>query len=224
MCWLPMRWCFLDLQQAVGHRIQSLERTPHLFVTDNARKSLLAAISRYMRVFPCYMDSDNPITIFSHMNFQIITAASEVKVFRRPILSATSSPELSALQTHLLRMNHMSQTWCAWSLVPDRPGIEYVWSGTQLSLDWRIGQALSSLNTSWRHWYSNLLLIVLRTRFNTELVYTGSWISSQSSTCYWTSLPSLSVFFSSSTMSFSSSDIRCVDGLIFQQSWNPSQC
>ena len=37
-CWMPVRWCCLDLQWVAGHRIQSLERIPLLFFTDHAGK------------------------------------------------------------------------------------------------------------------------------------------------------------------------------------------
>jgi len=37
-CRMPVRWCWLYLQQAAGHPHQSLERIPLPFFTDNARK------------------------------------------------------------------------------------------------------------------------------------------------------------------------------------------
>jgi len=37
-CWIPVRRCCLDLQQAVGHRIQPMERIPLPLFTDNAGK------------------------------------------------------------------------------------------------------------------------------------------------------------------------------------------
>ena len=37
-CWMAVRWRYLDLQQAAGHRIQSLQRIPFPLFTDNARK------------------------------------------------------------------------------------------------------------------------------------------------------------------------------------------
>jgi len=88
-------------------------------------KSLCAKITHSSRVFPHKMDSGNPITTFSVTNLQSIAAATEVKVFPRPISSATSAPGISASQTHLLTMNQMVHTWCARNLVPGRPGIEY---------------------------------------------------------------------------------------------------
>jgi hypothetical protein len=36
-CWMPVRWSFLDLQQAVKHRFQSLEWIQLPFFTDNVR-------------------------------------------------------------------------------------------------------------------------------------------------------------------------------------------
>jgi len=37
-CWIAVRWCCLYLQQVAGHRIQSQERIPLPFFTNNARK------------------------------------------------------------------------------------------------------------------------------------------------------------------------------------------
>jgi len=72
------------------------------------------------------MHSGNPITTFLVTNMQSIAAAMEVKVFPWPISSATSTPGISASQTYLRMMNEMAQTCCSPSLVPDRPGIEYL--------------------------------------------------------------------------------------------------
>jgi len=150
-------------------------------------KSLWVQITHSSRVFLHKMDSVNSITTFSVTNFQCFAAATEVKVFPRPISSATSAPGLSASQTHLLIMNELAQTWCARNLVPGRLGIEYLWPGTPLSVDWRIGWAFSSLIASSGHSWSNSLLIVLRTALNTEMVLSGLRTSSPS-TCSWTSL------------------------------------
>jgi len=174
-------------------------------------------ITHSSRVFPHKMDNDNPITTITVTNLQSIAAGTEVEVFPRPILSATSAPGASASQTHLLTKNQMALTWCARNLVPGRPG-------TQSSVDWRIGWAFSSLTTSSRHWWLNWLLIVLRTVFNTELVIGELTTSSPSSTCSWTSLAPLSVFFSSAMISFSFSDVSWADGLLVQCSWNSSRC
>jgi len=187
-------------------------------------KSLCANITHSSRVFPHKMDSGNPITTFSGTNLQTIAAATEVKVFLRPISSATNAPGISASQTHLFTMNLKSQTCCAKNLVPGRPGIEYLWPGTRSSVDWRIGCAFSSLTASSRHLCSNSLWIVLRTVFSTELVSSGSRTSSPSSICSWTFLPLLSVYFSSSIISFSCPDVSWADMLIFRRSWNSSQC
>jgi len=59
-------------------------------------KPLSAKITHSSRVFPHRMDSGNTITTFSFTNFQSITPATEVKVFPRPISSATSAPGISA--------------------------------------------------------------------------------------------------------------------------------
>jgi len=126
------------------------------------------------KVFPHKIDSGNPITSFSVSSLQIIAAATEVKVYPRPISSATSAPGMSASQTHLLTMNQMAQTWCARNFIPGKLGIEYLWPGTRSSIDWWIGRAFSSVTTSSRHSCSNSVLIVLRTVFSTELVFSGS--------------------------------------------------
>jgi len=128
------------------------------------------------------MDSGNPITTFSVTNFQSIAAATEVKVFPRPISSATSAPGISASQTQLLTMNQMAQTWCGRNLVPGRPGIDYLWPGTQSSVDWQIGWVFSSRTASSRHLCSNLLLIVLSTVIKIQLVLSGTR-ASLPSTC-----------------------------------------
>jgi len=151
-------------------------------------KSLCAKITHSSRLFPHKMDSGTPITTFSVTNLQSIAAATEVKVFPRPISSDTSAPGISASQTNLLTMKQMAHTWCTRNLVLGRPGIEYLRSGTRLSVDWWIGWAFSSLTTSSRHSCLNSLLIVLRTVLKTKLVISGSRTSSPSSTCSWTPL------------------------------------
>jgi len=40
-CWMPMRWCRLDLHQVAWHRIQSMERIRLPFFTDNAGKAVV---------------------------------------------------------------------------------------------------------------------------------------------------------------------------------------
>jgi hypothetical protein len=99
-------------------------------------KPLCAKITHSSRVFPHKMFSSNPITTFSVTNLQSIAAATEVKVFPRPISSATSALGISASQTHLLPMNQMAQTSRTKNLVPGRPGIEYLRPGTRSSGDW----------------------------------------------------------------------------------------
>jgi len=153
-----------------------------------AGKSFCARWTHSPMVFPHKIDSSNPITTFSFSNLHIIAAATDVTVFPSPISPAPSSPGISVSQTHLLTMNHMTLTWCARNFVPGRPGIEYLWSGTQSSIDWWIGWAFSSLTASSSHWCSNSLSIVMSTVFNTKLVFSGSRSSSPSSTCSWTSL------------------------------------
>jgi len=187
-------------------------------------KSSCSQLTHSLRVFLHKMESGNPITTFSVTNLQIIAAATEVKVFPRLISSTTSAPSISASQTHLLTMNHMTQTWRARHQVPGRPGIQYLWPGTWSSVDWQIGWAFSSLTALSRYSCSNSLLILLSSVFNTQLVFAGSRTSSPSSPCTWTTLAPLSVCFSSSMIPFSCSYVRWADGLIFRRSWNSSQC
>ena len=186
-------------------------------------KSFCTIFSHSARRFPHTIDSGNPITTLSVCSLYVIAAATEVKVFPRPISSATSAPGISASQTPLQTMNQMAQTWCAWNLVPARPGLEYLWPGTRSSGDWRIGWAFSSLTASSRYSCSNSVLIVVRTALNTELVLSGSRTSSQS-TCSWTSHAPWSVFFSSSMISSSCPEGSWADWLILQRSWNSSRC
>jgi len=91
----------------------------------NPGKSFCAWLIDSSRVFPHKIDSGNPITTFSVSNLHIIAAAAEVKVLPRPILSATIAPDISESQTHLLTINHMTQTWCARNFIPRRPGTGY---------------------------------------------------------------------------------------------------
>jgi len=188
------------------------------------RKLLCPNITHSSRVFPHTMGSGNPITTCSATNLQRIAAATEMKVFPKPISSTTSAPGTSASETHHLTMNQMAQTWCAKNLVAGRPGIKYLRPGTRSSVDWRIGSAFCSLTSSSRHLCSNLWLIVLRTVFSTDLVFSGWRTSSQSSTSSWTSLASLSVFYSSSIIPFSCLDVSWADMLMIWRSWNSSQC
>jgi len=186
-------------------------------------KAFCTTLTDSSSVFPKKMDSGNPITTFSVTNVQGIAAATEVKVFPRSISSTTSVPGISASETHLLTMNHMAQTCCTRNILLGRPGIEYLWSGKRLSVDWRIECAFSSLTASSRHLCSNSLLIVLRTVFNTELVL-SAFRSSLRSTCSTTSLEPRAVFFLSSMISYSCSEVSWADGLILRRSWNSSRC
>jgi hypothetical protein len=91
---------------------------------------------------------------------QSIAAATKVKVFPRPISSATGALAISPFQSHLLTMNQKTQILCAKNLVPGRPGIRYLGPETQSSGDWRIGCTVYSLTSSSRQSCSNGLLIV----------------------------------------------------------------
>jgi len=155
---------------------------------------LFAKITHSSWVFSHKIDSSNSITTFAVTNLQIMSTATEVKVFPRPISSASSAPGISASHSHL-RMSQMAQTWCTRNWVLDRPGIEYLRPGTGSSVDLRQWWVLSSLTAYSRHLCSNSLLIVLRTVFNTEQVFAGSRISSLSCTYSWISVAPLSVFF-----------------------------
>jgi hypothetical protein len=182
-CWMSVRRCCLDLQLPAGHRIQSLERIPLPFFTDNAGKVVVRQKRQFSMEFPHEMDSGKPITTCSVSSLQLIAAATELKVCTRPISSATSAPAISASYTHVLMINQMAETGCGRNFVPGRPGIEYMWPGTRSSVDWRIGWTFSSLTASSKHSCSNSLLIVLRTVLNPELALSGSRTSSPSSTC-----------------------------------------
>ena len=219
-----MRCCWLDLQQVAGHRILSLQRIPLPFCTNDARKAVVHPHRPLVKGIPPHTGKWQPITNFSVSNLQIIASATKVKVIQWPISSTTSAPGIPASQTHLHTMNHGAQTWSTRKLVPGRPGIEYLGFGTQPSVDWRIGLAFSSLTASSRHLCSNSSLIVLRTVFNTELVFAWLRTSSPSSTCFWTSLAPVSVIFSSSMISFSGSNVNWADALIFQHSSISLQC
>jgi len=124
-CWMPMWWwCCLYLQQVAGHRIESLQWILLQCFTDNAGKVVVRQITHSSMVFSYKMDSANPITTFSVTKLQSIAAATDVKVFRRLISSAISSPGISASQTHHLMMNYVAQTWCTRNSVPGWPGFE----------------------------------------------------------------------------------------------------
>jgi len=186
-------------------------------------KSFCTIFTHSSWVFPHKIDSGNPITTFSVSSLQIIATATTVEVFPSPISSATSAPGVSASQTHLVTMNQIAQTWCTRNFVPARPGIEYLWHGRWSSIDWRVRWAFSSLTASSRHSCSNSLLILFRTVFNTELVFSGSR-SSSPSTCAWTCVAPCSVFFSASMIVFCCSDVSWADGLILRHSWNSPRC
>jgi len=151
--------------------------------------SFCAIFTHSWRVFPHNTDSGNPITTFSVSNLHIIATATEVNVLLRPISSATSTPRMSKSQTHLLTMNLIAQSWCARTLVPGKPGIEYMLPGTRSAIDGWIRQAFRLSTASSRHSCSNLLLIVFTTVFITDRLLTGLRTSKSSSTCSWTSLP-----------------------------------
>jgi len=170
-------------------------------------KSFCAIFTHFSKVFPHTIDSSNPITTFPFSSLHTIAAATKVTVLPRPISSATSAPGRLRSQTHLVTMNHMAQTWCARNCILGRPGIKYLWPETRSSVDWRIGWVFSSLAASSRHLCWKSLLIVLRTVFNTELVFSGLRTSSPSSTCSWTTLEPLSEFLSSAMITFSCSDV-----------------
>ena len=148
------------------------------------RMSPGAKFTHFSQVSPHKINQGSPIATSSVSSWHIIAAATDVKVFPRPISSATSTPGKSESQTHLLTMSPMVQTWCARNLVLGRPGTEYLWPRIQLSLDWRIVWVSSSLTASSRHSWSNLLLIVSTTVFIPVLVFYGLGISSPSSPCF----------------------------------------
>jgi len=184
--------------------------------------SLCTKLTHCWLVFPHKMDSGIPITTFSITNLESISAATAVKVLPIPIWSAISNPGTSASQTRLLTINPVAQTWCSRKFVPGRPGINYLWPGTQLSVEWQKGWTFSSLTTSLRHSCSNWLLIVLKTVLNSETVLSGSRIFLPST--FWrTSVAPWSVFNSSSMITFMCSDLCWAYGLMLWQFWNLSQ-
>jgi len=117
-------------------------------------------------------------------------------------------------------MNHMAETCCTRNFVPGRPDIEYLRPGTRSSGDWSIRWVFSSLTTSWRHAWSNSLLIVLCTVLNTELVLSASRTSSPSTSSS-TFLAPRSVIISSSVISFSWSGVSWAHGLMGSYSSAP---
>jgi len=213
--WISMRRWGTELCGCNGYHSRSSPIIPGT--------SFCTIFTHSSTLFPNKIESGNPITTFSVSSLHIIAAATEVKVFPWPVLSATSAPSISASQTHHLTIKQMAQTWCTRNIVPGRPGIEYLWPGTHSSVDWRIRWAFSSLTVSSRHSCSILLLIVLITVLNTKQVLAGSRTFSPSS-CSWTSLALWPVFFSSLMISFSCSDVSWADGLVLRHSWNVSQC
>jgi hypothetical protein len=64
------------------------------------------------------------MTTFTVSSLQIIAAATKVKVYPRPISSATRTPGILASPTDRHTMNQIGQTWFASDIVPGRPGIE----------------------------------------------------------------------------------------------------
>ena len=186
-------------------------------------KLFCAILTHSPRVFPHRIDNGNPITIFWVSSLHIIGVATEVKVLPSPISCATSAPGISESHTHLLRMNHMAQIWCARNFVSGRHGSEYLCPGTWLLVDWRIGMQFRRLTFPSRHSCSNFLLIVLRTVLNPELVLSGSRTCSPSSYS-WMYLAHSSISCWSSIISFSISEGCWADELILRRSWNSSQC
>jgi len=156
-CWTRLQWSSLDLWLAAGYWILCPQQIPLPFVTDNPGNVFCAISTHMLGVFPHKIDKGNPITTFSVSSLHIISAATEVKVLPRPILSATSAPCKSESQTHLLTMIHTAQTWCTRKFFPGRPGMEYLWPGTQSLVDRRIGWPFSRLTASARQSLSNSL-------------------------------------------------------------------
>jgi hypothetical protein len=90
-------------------------------------QSFGTTVTHSARVFPYNIDSGNSITTVSVSSVRIISVATEVKVIQRLISSVTSAPGISASQTNLLTMDHISQTWFATDLVPGTAVIQYFW-------------------------------------------------------------------------------------------------
>jgi len=135
--WIYMRWRGTELDLCNGYHSHS---SPII-----TQKLFCNIFTHSKMVFPHKIHSGNLITTGSVNSFHIIAAATEVTVFPRPISSSTSAPDISASQTHLLKMNHTAQMWCTRHFIRGRPGIEYLWPGTSSSVDRRIGWTFSSL-------------------------------------------------------------------------------
>jgi len=129
--WISERRRSTELCLCYGYHSHSLPIIP--------RWSFCARVTHSSMEFPHNINSSDPITTLSVSSLHIIAAATALKVFPRPILSATSATGISVSQTHLLTMNHMAQTWCARNFFPGRPGIDYLGPGTGSSIDWGIG-------------------------------------------------------------------------------------
>lgn len=136
----------------------------------------------------------------------------------RPISCTTSTSGRSESQTHLLTMNLMAESSCARYLGPHRPGIEYLWNGTEASFYCQMWLGFSSLTATARYSCPNLLLPVSKTVFNTELVTPGLWTFSPSPSCLRTALVQLPVVYSSAMILFSCSDCSWGDELRPQHS------
>jgi len=92
------RWGGVDWISIVrrGTELNLWSRYHSRFPPTLPGKSLCTKITHSPRVFPHKMDCGNPITNFSVTNLQSLAAATGVKVFPRPIPTATSAPGISA--------------------------------------------------------------------------------------------------------------------------------
>ena len=213
-----MGWCWLDLQQAAGHRIQSLEWIPLSFFTDNAGKAFVRENHPLIKGIPPYNGQWQP-----DYNF----------------LGDQFGKHCGSNRCYSLSKTHFICHQCSWyislpnpsphdepdgpHLVPQKLSSGQIWNWIPAAWNtviwWlvnrtRIQQPDCFINTV----VFKFVVSVLRTVFSTELVLPGSRTSSPSSTCSWTSRALLSVFFLSSMISFSCSDVSRVDMFIFRRS------
>lgn len=174
-------------------------------------------------VFLHKSDCGNSRSTFSVNDLWIIAAATEVNIMESPISSAVNTSHSSDSHTHLLTINDRSQSWCAKILSSSRHWIECLLPRAQLVFDWEIRCVFSSLTASFRPKYSNLLMIVFRTVFNSGPLLCWLRTSLPSSTCSWTPHEPKCIFFSSLMISCSGSKLSWADWLLLQCFSNLSQ-
>lgn len=112
--------------------------------------ALWATFSNSSMVFPLIIESGNPITIVAFWIMHIIDSPTDVNIFLRPSLFATSPAAISKSQTHLHTMNNIVETWCTRNVAQGSLEIDCLLPGTRLPLNWWIGPAFSIPTTLFR--------------------------------------------------------------------------